>query len=178
VLVRGEQPRQRGATFDHLEHRLLLAEEVLVGSGHDGELAVLADTRVLQLGDGTQDVGALLLEPLLQADVRACGADRERGDDDALDELVRVGAKQRAILERAGLPLGGVADDVPRAGALGGDRRPLPSRGEPTASATAQTRAIDLPAGRLWPDLLRSPDAATAVVGAQPLGRAPDRRVG
>ena len=138
VLVGREPARQRRLALDHLEHRLLLAEQVLVGSGDDGDLAVGADPGRLELLHGAGDRLDLALEAALEADERLVGADGERGDDDAFDELVRVGAQQGAVLERARLALGAVAHDVPAGPGLRRDAGPLPTGREPAAAAAAQ----------------------------------------
>ena len=95
VLVRREPARQRRLALDHLEHRLLLAEQVLVGAGDDGDLCSRCRCPAVW-NSCTARVTAcdLALEARLEADERLVGADREGGDDHALDELVRVGAQQ------------------------------------------------------------------------------------
>ena len=95
VLVGREPARQRRLALDDLEHRLLLAEQVLVGAGDDGDGAVGADAGGLDLLHGAGDAGDLALEAGLEADERLLGADGEGGDDQALDHLVRVGPQQR-----------------------------------------------------------------------------------
>ena len=114
---------ERLVALDHLEQRLLLAEEVLLGTGDDDELAVAADARVLHLDDGTRDELPLLLEARLERDERLLGVDHERGDEQPFDDLVRVGAQQGAVLERPRLALGAVAR--PRTGATPAATRTL-----------------------------------------------------
>ena len=144
VLVGREPPRERRLALDHLEHRLLLAEQVLVGPGDDVDGAVGADARASASPATARVTAAISRSKLrLEADERLVGADREGGDDHALDELVRVGAQQRPVLERAGLALGPVADDVAARAGLGGDSRPLAPRREATAAATPQTGTGD-----------------------------------
>ena len=83
----------------------------------------------------------LALEARLEADERLVGADREGGDDHALDELVRVGAHQRPVLERAGLALGAVAHEVAAGTGLAGDAGPLAPGREPAAASASQPGA-------------------------------------
>ena len=74
------------------------------------------------------------------------GADRERGDQRALEHRVRVGAQDRPVLERAR------ARPRPRSrrrswrapGAVGGDRPPLAPGREAGAAAAAETGGVDL----------------------------------
>ncbi len=61
---------------------------------------------------------------------------------EALDELMRVLLHQLAVLERAGLGLVGVADDVLLHVALGQERG-LQAHGEAGAAAAAQARALE-----------------------------------
>ena len=94
-------------------------------------------------------VGDRLLEPLVperelapDVDEREVALDRERGDDDALDELVRIALDEHAVLERRRLALVVVDDEVarvacPRAGTTtwsrpGTRRRPGPAAPTPS----------------------------------------------
>jgi hypothetical protein len=151
VQVRRKPTRQRLVALDHLEHRLLLAEQVLVRAGHDGDLAVATDACGLELLYGAGDRLDLAPEARLQADERLGGSDRERGDRHALDELVRVGPQQRTVLERARLALGAVADQIPR---------------PPVCAATP---AHFWPVGNPPPPRPRNPDRdTTSIVAAGP----------
>ena len=74
------------------------------------------------------------------------GAHRHRGDQRALDHLVRGAGEQEAVLERAGLVLVPVADD-PLAATLGvrrlgGHRGPLAVGGEAGAAEAAQAGGL------------------------------------
>ena len=70
------------------------------------------EAALLRLGDG--DVEPLDRLGVLGADVDVAvvGADRVAGDDHALEHRVRVALQHRAVHERAGVALVGVADDV------------------------------------------------------------------
>src|SRR6266516_3514310 len=83
-------------------------------------------------------------ERLLQAEERTLGSDRVCGDGEALQDLVRVRAEQRPVLERRRLALGGVADGEPRPGADGPDRAPFVTGGEPGAAAAPEAALRDL----------------------------------
>src|SRR5581483_6697358 len=90
VHVGREQARQRRLPLDHLERRLLLTEEVLVRTGDDVDRAVGADPGALELLDGASHSGDLALEARLQTDEGLVRANRERGDDQALDDLIWI----------------------------------------------------------------------------------------
>src|SRR5439155_5394660 len=122
--------RQRRLAFDHLEHRLLLAEEIFVGTRDDGDRAVATEPCARHLLDGARHRVDLPWKGGLDADERLDGLDRERVHDDAFDELVRVGAHEGAVLEGRGLAFGAVAGDVAMAAWLIGDGAPLAARAE------------------------------------------------
>ena len=95
------------------------------------------------------------------------GADGERGDDDAFDELVRVGAQQGAVLERARLTFGAVADDESARPGLRRNARPFPSGGEASAAAAPKPgveHGVDRCGGA---DLLGALDPEPAGVGGE-----------
>ena len=76
-------------------------------------------------------------------DERLVGADGVRGDADALDQQMRVLLHQLAVLERPGLGLVRVADDVLVHVALGDEGR-LRAHGEAGAAAAADARRLQL----------------------------------
>ena len=97
-------------------------------------------------------------------------ADGVGGEDHALDHLVRVSLHQLAVLERAGLALIGVADEIARAGMVLGNKRPFHAGREAGAAASPQAGLLDHlgDVGRrdLAQDLLQGLIAArTLVVG-------------
>jgi hypothetical protein len=71
------------------------------------------------------------------------GAGRQRPDDAALDQEVRVALHQQPVLERARLRLVGVAAEVLVHRALGDEAGLLPHR-EPRAAAATQARGLEL----------------------------------
>ncbi len=79
---------------------------------------------------------------VLAADVEVAllAPDRERLDRHRLDDRERVALHEHAILERAGLGLVGVADEVVRLGRLGGDGGPLAAGREGRAAAAHEPR--------------------------------------
>src|SRR5690606_33368464 len=114
-------------------------------------------------------------EARLQTDVGGLSADGERGDDDALDELVGVGPDERPVLERARLALGRVADDEASGALLPGDARPLAAGGEPSPATAPEARRGDDVDRGLRPHPLRGVDPEPADVGGQPVVERADR---
>ena len=167
VLERREPAGQWRFALDHLEHRLLLAEQVLVGSGDDRHRAVGTDPGRLELLDRSRHGVEFTLEAPLEADERFLRTDGEGGDDDAFDQLIRVAAHQGAVLERAGLAFGAVAHDEASSAGLPGDARPFATRREPATPTSTQPGRRDHVDGRRRADLLRPLDAEAAPVGGQ-----------
>ena len=102
---------------------------------------------------GRRDRGgdALGRERVLAAEVEEAlrRAGRVGLDRHALDEGERVVLHEDPVLERAGLGLVGVADEVVRLGRLAGDGAPLAAGREGRAAATEQARRGDLGDDRL-----------------------------
>ncbi len=71
------------------------------------------------------------------------GPDRVGGDDDALDERVRVGHHQRQVLAGARLALVGVDHEVVRLAVVLRDEGPLHAGGEAGAAPAAQAGVLD-----------------------------------
>lgn len=166
----GRQPAwERLIALDHLEHGLLLAEEVLVGPGDDGDGAVRTDAGRLELLDRPDHPRDLLLETGLEAQVHPVRSDGETCDDQALDQLVWVGSDQRTVLERSRLAFGAVAHDEPLPPAAGGDAGPLRAGREATATSSAQARQRHLRDRCVAADLSRSRDACAPGLGGQVL---------
>ena len=88
-----------------------------------------------------------LLRPVFVADEHPAllGADREHPRQHPLDHQVRLLGQDLAVLERAGLGLVGVADDVLGLGPLAGDHLPLGARGESGAPHSPQPRFPERP---------------------------------
>ena len=80
----------------------------------------------------------------LDADVRGRSVDAEGGDGESFDDAVRVGAHQRAILERRRLTLGTVGHGVVRSAASGPHRGPLGAGREASAAPAPQAAGSDL----------------------------------
>ena len=94
---------------------------------------------------------ARLGQRVLAADVEeaAARAGRERRDRHRLDDRERVALHEDAVLERAGLRLVGVADEVVRLGRLRRDGRPLAPGRERGAAAAHELERGDLGDDRL-----------------------------
>ena len=144
VQVGRQPPGQRFVALDHLEHRLLLAEEILVRAGHDGDGAVAAEPGHLEVLDCLRDESEFAFEAGLEADERCLGLDGHRGDDEAFDELIRIGSDQRPVLERTRLTFGAVAHHETPSTAVRRDPRPLVTGRETTTAPSPQTRSAYL----------------------------------
>jgi len=97
VVVRVDPPperrvdaRKRLATVDHLEQGRLLAEEVAARTFDDADPYRGRPLGGPDLFDGASYVGQLAAERPLQADDDLARIDRNRRDERALDDLVRV----------------------------------------------------------------------------------------
>ena len=103
----------------------VLAEQAVGAAVGDRRLEALERQRVL---------GAAV-------DVALVGADRVGADQHALDDRVRVALEHRAVHERAGVALVGVAEDVLLVAVGLGAELPLEAGGEAGAAAAAQAGA-------------------------------------
>ncbi len=92
---------------------------------------------------------------ILAADVEVAlrRARREGGDRHRLDDRERIALHQHPVLERAGLRLVGVADEVVRLGGLRRDRGPLAAGRERRAAAADELGCGDLVDDGLGADL-------------------------
>src|SRR5581483_12159949 len=120
--------RARAAVHVHLEADAR-AEDA---RAEQARRARLRDRRAQVLVGGT----------VLAAHVDVGGVDviRDRRDEEALDQEVRVALEALPILERAGLALVGVARDVARPAVVGRHERPLHAGREARAAPTPQAR--------------------------------------
>jgi hypothetical protein len=149
-------------TLDGVEQRGLLAADVgaRATAELDGERPADVEHVVAQdagLVRGVDRIG----EPLprlgilvTHVDVPALGADGPPCDHHRLDEPERIVLEQHAVLERAGLGLVGVGDDVLRPGRRR-DRVPFPARGERGAAPADEPGVGDGPTRRARADLRR-----------------------
>ena len=121
---------------------------------------VLAEVaRLARLGErGVEHVG-LVRVLAADEDERLVGADRVGADDHPLDEQMRVLLHQLAVLERAGLGLVGVADEVLVHRPLGDEGHLLAHR-EAGAAAAADARVEHL-LQHVLPGPSRAPCAAS-----------------
>ena len=96
-------------------------------------------------------------ERILAANVEeaALAAGGESGDRHRLDDGERIAVEQHAILERAGLRLVGVADEIVRTRRLLGDRVPFAAGGKRGAAAAHELRVDDFANHGVGADLER-----------------------
>ena len=129
--------RQPALALDRLDHGALFAADVGAGAAADVHLGVLGEPGRLQLRDlRLQDLqhGGVFIA---HVDEDLLGLHRPRGDQHALQKLVRLLLQVDAVLEGAGLAL--VAVDRHHARALlGAHQAPLASRRETRAAEPAQ----------------------------------------
>ena len=158
----GNQRGQRLVAFDHLEERLLLAEEVLLGPGDDRDAQVAEQPGLFHLGHRAQHPLAFALEARLERDEHFARVDGERGDRQSLDDLVRIRTQDGPVLERARLALRAVAHGIAVPTGRGAHGPPLRRRREPGATPPPQA-GVRQPADRLIraerPGLLQTPSA-------------------
>ena len=153
ALVGGErrlQARVAAFALERVEQAGLLAADVGAGAAVQDERAVEARAEdvaaevagLVGLGDRRVEHVGLLLVLAADVDERLRRVDRVGGDDDALDQLMRVLLHQLAVLERPGLGLVGVDDDVLLHRALR-DERGLRAHREAGAAAPAQAGGLE-----------------------------------
>ena len=99
-----------------------------------------------------------------QVDVAALAVRRVRGDRHRLDQRERVAFDDHAILERSGLGLVGVADEVVRSNRLASHCLPLAPGREGGAAAAHELRVADLADHAFRPELERPPQSPVAAV--------------
>src|SRR4029079_14785706 len=105
---------------------------------------VLADEALLVgLGEPLPEPLGAETELAAQVDERVVALDRERRDDHALDQLVRVALDEHVVLERGGLALVAVDREVAREDVLRQEGPLLPGA-EAGAAAAAESRRGDL----------------------------------
>src|SRR5262249_10601264 len=146
------EPGVAAFALQRLHERRLLATDVGTGTGRNRHLEVEAAAQ-----NAVPDVAcrtrlchrALHLSPRvgqLAADIDEGMAHLGRigGDDDPLNQQVRVQLHQHTILEGAWLTLVAVDDEVAWPGAGRREEAPLHAGGEAGATTAAQTRMLDL----------------------------------
>ena len=129
--------RLAAVALDRLEERRLLAADVRARA--DAQLDVARRSR------RSRAAMPLLRERVLGADVDVAlvAVGGEHRDRDRLDDGAGLLLHEDAILERAGLGLVGVADEVVRPRGLRGDRAPLRGGRERGAAAAEQAGFLD-----------------------------------
>ena len=166
--------RLAAVALDRAEDRGLLAADVRAGAlAHldvEGEAVaehVAAEIAPLaRLLDRVLDpvLGERILAAHVEVAVLAAG--RVRGDRHRLDHGERVALHDHAVLERAGLGLVGVADQVVRAARLARDGVPLAPHRERGAAAADEVGVDDLADHALGAEVDRPPQRVVAAVGA------------
>jgi hypothetical protein len=138
---RGLVARQAALALDRFEHRGFLAADIGARAAAQMDLGVAREPRFLQLGDLAQQDLAHLRVLVAQVDVDRLRLDRERADQHALEETVRVLLEIVPVLEGAGLALVGVDRHEARCG-LGAHEAPLAACREAGAAEAAQVRIL------------------------------------
>ena len=151
---RGEwRPVARVATlaFERFQQRAFLAADVRARAlmrpdvhAVAGAHYVLADVaRGACVSERRIDAALLHGEFAAQVNVRGMRADRAAGDQDALDDAVRIVFELIAIGEGARLALIAIDADVNRFFRILGNKTPLHSRRKRRAAASAEIRVLD-----------------------------------
>jgi hypothetical protein len=143
---RRRDARERQPAVERLQKRSFLAVEIRVWTFEHLDVHRSRPARRPDLVDGVTHALDLERERPFQRDHDLRGVACVGGDQRALQDVVRVAAQDRPILERARLTFGGVHDH------RGGQRRrqvlshcpPFAARRKPGPASTAQSRRFDL----------------------------------
>ena len=166
--------RLAAVALDRLEDRRLLAADVRARAlaDLDVEAEALAEHVVAEIPAAPR-LGDRGLERVLRlgvlaadVDVAALAAGCVGGDRHRLDQRERVALHDHPVLERAGLRLVGVADEVVRAHRLPRDRLPFDAGRERGAAPALQLRVLQLADHALGAELDRASQRGVAAVGA------------
>ena len=167
-------PRLAALALDRVEDRGLLAADVGARAlaDLDVEREPLAED-VLAEEPAEPRLGERLAEHVVRVGILAAEVDvavldvgRVGGDRHRLDQGERIALDDDAVLERAGLGLVGVADQVVRPCGLARHRLPLDAGREGGAAAAEQLRVLDLAEHGVGPDLHRPAKRGVAAVRA------------
>ena len=174
---RGERrlrPRLAAVALEGLEQRGLLAADVGAGAPVEDDRHAAEELRLAQLVERRDEDLPLVLVLAADVDEHVLRLDSARGDQAALEEAERDAEHDLAVLERAGLGLVRVDDEVVGPRVLVGLRNeaPFAARREERAAAAAQARRVEL-----GDDLLRR-HLPRAAEGGQPADRLVRREVG
>jgi hypothetical protein len=134
--------RQRVLALDDLEERLLLTEQVGVGTQDEADRNVAREPHGTHLDQGPAKILDLACEAGLDGQEGVRGPHGQGGDGQPFDDLVGVVAQDGPVLEGAGLALGAVGHDEAAFVVAAGveEREPLAPGAEPPAATAAQTR--------------------------------------
>ena len=152
-----------------MNERGLLAADVRTRAAPDLDREAAADVQhvvaeqpdFVRDRDGGEEASARFGVLVAHVHVPVLGPDGPACDRHRLDEPERVVLEQDAVLERSGLRLVGVGDDVLRA-ARGGDRVPLAAGGERGTASADETGVVDRSARRGRTDLRRARERTRA----------------
>src|SRR5436309_2920068 len=137
------RPGPRAASLEYLEDGRLLARDVAVVAPADPDAHAVEG----HLDDGALQGGGGGGKRALQIDDRLARADRLGGENEPADHLAGSGQHHPAVLDRARLTFGAVADDE-RLASFDPNRLPLSRRREPTPAPAPEARGLQ-PADQL-----------------------------
>ena len=135
-------PRIAALALDALDHRGFLAADIGAGPATQLDEPFRAQALPLEGRDLVQQNLAHGRVLVAQVDEGALGLDRPCGDQQALQEPVRIAFQIVPVLERAGLALVGVDAEVARL-RLPADQAPLAPGREPGATEPAQAGIVE-----------------------------------
>ena len=140
------RPRLAALALERLEERRLLAADVRARAAVDDDGDAARRSRLAHRLERVAEDLELVLVLAADVDEHVLRLDRVRRDQAALEEPERDAQHDLAVLERAGLGLVRVDDEVVRLRELVrlGDERPLAARREACAAAAAQPRGLEL----------------------------------
>ena len=170
--------------LERVEHAGLFAAHVAAGADVQVEIEGVAgaedvaaeEVGRIGFGDGGGDEAGGQSVFGAEEDVGDVGAGGVARDDGAFDQLVGIAFEQQAILERAGLHLIGIDDEVTRVRRVFRDQGPLEAGREACAAAAAQIGVLDLFDDRVRCEIAQR--LAERLVAARALVRGAVRRRG
>src|SRR3990172_2281605 len=142
--VRRLVPRLAALVLEGFEERRLLPKDVAAWREEDLDVEALAqEAPPERLADRALERPADVLVLVAEVDPAALGADHARGQAHALHDQVRQLLQEDAVLERSGLALVGVADDVLWRRRLLPDQFPLEPRLESRPAHSPEASGLE-----------------------------------
>src|ERR1700733_9909513 len=175
------QARLALLALERFQERGLLAADIGAGAAMEIDFEIEARAArvradqlcVIGLVDCGLEIDGLVVELAADIDVTGMRTHRARGQERALDQLVRIEAEDVAILASAGLALVRVDHQIARPVAFLGHEGPFEAGGKTRPAAPAQARGLDLvhdPVTALADQLLGAvPIAALPGAGQAPI---------